>query len=117
MILLINRVSGRTFPLFIVTIYRPAMILESILSEYAKDKDGVLFKEEVPRTSRKYRYKERGLLVGLGVGNRTISKRPVDGIPGASKLIIRGSKLNPLDYFVVRTFIDRISYGDILLLR
>ena len=64
-----------------------------------------------------YRYRERGLLAGLKANDKVIFRRRIGGAPGGSELIIEGSRLNPLKYFVVRTFIDRASYGDALFLK
>jgi len=63
-----------------------------------------------------YRHEERGLLVDFKVDDKVLFKGRVGGTPGGSELIIKGSRFNPLKYFVVRTFIDRTSYGDALFL-
>ncbi len=63
-----------------------------------------------------YRYEERGLVVELKVDDKVLFKRRISGAPGGSELIIKGTIFNPLKYFVVRTFINRTSHGDILFL-
>jgi len=57
------------------------------------------------------RYEPKGLELGVRVGKRAIFTRIMGGEPGGSELILRGSLLSPLKFFVIRAFTERISDG------
>jgi len=57
------------------------------------------------------RYEPKGLEVGMKVGDKSIFRGILSGEPGGSETVIKGSFFSPLNIFVIRSVIERVSSG------
>lgn len=57
------------------------------------------------------RYDGKEVKISMAVGDEPVFERVIGGQVGGSELVLRGSLLSPLDFFLVRTFVERVSPG------
>jgi len=62
------------------------------------------------------RHEWKGTIFMMGTDKIKFYKKLVSGAPGGSEFGIRGRRLNPLKFFAIRVFVDRVSYGEEVLL-
>jgi len=72
----------------------------------------------VPSSFRIYtkRYKYKTVNIGMGVDGATLYETTLIGTPGGIELGFKGSLLNPLKFFALRIYVNRVAYGDLLML-
>jgi len=83
---------------------------ENVFAEIPED---VFSEIVVPRsvTVIAKRHEAKGVEISVMVGERPLFRKVMGGEPGGSELILKGFRLSPLDFFAIRTFVERVSRG------
>jgi len=81
-------------------------VFADVLSDMPND---VIVPRSVTLTAKRYESKE--VKISMAVGDEPLFMRVIGGQVGGSELILKGSFWSPLDFFSVRTFVERVSPG------
>jgi len=63
-----------------------------------------------------YRHEWKGFVISMGTDKIKFYKKLIGGAPGGIEFGLEGSLLNPLKFFTIRMYVDRVAYGEDLFL-
>ena len=89
---------------------------ENVFADIAKDKltSNIVVPNNITVLAK--RYESKTVNIEMAIGDRPIFREPIGGTLGRSELVLKGSRRIPLDYFVIRGVVTRVSSGEPLYL-